>query len=553
MVGQMLVIKWIRAPRALLILVLLALTACGGPRAIETRPDDPANLPERYGLVAFKVISNTDRLAPALQNWTGAFAVDLDDMEKRYFLAAGGTGLNSSRVFVGAMPPGEYGIFLLQSFLRHADGSTWLNAPVPRGLGNFRVEEGRLTSLGSMVYQPLGQVGEGRDQTNLYVIARFDDEEPLEDFVAEAFPQAWAGIQTDLILGWEPDEHELERQDMADRLRRFARGIEPHRLPNGQAILTAPMGQIRLREGQGSWRRIDTGQNRHIGAVVAHGDGYLAGGERGLVMQAPSLEGPWEHLPGPSTQENVVWLHSDPVGGVVALAQKGWDVTFYAVSPDFSSWRKVAEFDSRPPLLWPRSGLVHGVSKSDGRVVIFGERERLVFDPVSGAVERFESRNLYHVTQQEDGTIVALPGRWWTGVANPEFSRDYGATWTTIRPVRDLESWQGASPPVVLPGDEFAVLSNQAYQDPQTRRRRHESELRLRVGVDNQILHWGEQLPEGCARLVPLISGPNGIFVSCNDGRLLLSTDGGRTWTVDLDTTMDEDDAPELLRQRQTT
>lgn len=357
--------------RALLIFVLLALTACG-PTAIETRPDDPANLPERYGLVAFKVISNTDRLAPSLQNWTGAFAVDLQDVEKRYFLAAGGTGLNSSRVFVGAMPPGDYGIFMLQSYLRTGDGSVWLNARVPRGLGNFRVEEGRLTSLGTLVFQPLGQIGEGRDRSQLYVIARFDDDEPLEDFVAEAFPEAWAGIRTDLILGWESDQLDLERDDLADRLRRFARGIEPHRLPNEQAILTAPMGQIRLREGQGSWRRIDTGQNRHIGTVIEYGDGFLAGGERGLVMRAPSLDGPWQALPGPSTQENVYWLHADSVGGVVALAQRGRQVRLYAVSSDFSSWRSVVEFENRPGYLYAGPGVAHGARMSDGRVVIFG-------------------------------------------------------------------------------------------------------------------------------------------------------------------------------------
>ncbi len=545
-------INWISVRRALAILVLLALTACAGPRAIQTSPDDPDNLPEHYGLVAFKVISNTDRLAPSLQNWTGAFAVDLQDMEKRYFLAAGGNGLNSSRVFVGAMPPGEYGIFLLQSFLRHGDGSTWLNAPVPRALGNFRVEEGRLTSLGSMVYQPLGQIGEGREQTNLYVIARFDDDEPLEDFVAEAFPQAWEGIRIDLILGWEPDEHDVERQVMADRLRRFARGIEPHRLPDRQAILTAPMGQILVREYAGSWRRIDTGQNRHIATVIAHGDGYLAGGERGLVMQAPSLDGPWEPVPGPSTQENVFWLHSDPVAGVVALAQEGRQVQLYSVSPDFSSWRNVVTFENQPGRAYAGSGLSHGARMSDGRLAIFGDHQRVVYDPLSGEVERHEGRDLYQFAQQ-DGTLVAIPGHWWTGYGNPEFSRDYGASWSSVQPIRKQESWPRLRLPVVLPDNDFAVLAHQAYQDPQSRRRRRESELRLRVGADDQIRHWGGQLPEGCDRLVPALSGPDELFVSCQDGRVLLSTDGGKSWTVDLDTTMDEDDAPEMLQQRQTT
>lgn len=172
---------------------------------------------------------------------------------------------------------------------------------------------------------------------------------------------------------------------------------------------------------------------------------------------------------------------------------------------------------------------------------------------MSGAVAREESREFYQLAQQRDGTLVGIPGHWWTHVGNPEFSQDYGATWATMSPLRTLESWPGSGFPVVLPDGGFAVLSNQVISDPQARRRRHESERRLRVGTNNEILHWGEQLSEGCSRLVPELSGPDELFVACDDGRLLLSTDSGRSWSVDLDTTMGEDETPEILREGQTT
>ena len=537
------VIGWAGARNALMVFALLALSACQTSSLIQTRADDPDNLPEDYGLVAFKVISNTDRLAPSLRNWTGAFAVDLNDPENRYLLTAGGTGLNTSRVFVGAMPPGEYGIFMLQSLRRTGDGSTWLNARVPRSLGNFRVEEGHLTNLGTLVYQPLGKFGEGRDQANLYVIARFDDDEPLEAYVAESFPEAWAGLHGDQLLGWEPDGNHEGRSEMADRLRRFARGIEPHHLMDGQMVMTAPMGQIRVREGEGSWRRIDTGQNRHLGTLTLHGEGYLAGGERGLILQAPTLEGPWQLLPGPSTQENIIWLYSDPVGGVVALTEQEREVRLYAVSPDFSSWRTVAEIDNRPPPGYPGVLLkVSAARTSDGRVVVHGGRQRLVYDLISGEIERDERHDYYRFHRQPDGTFVAVPGHWWTGVANPVFSVDDGLSWTTLQPIREAESWPRPALPIVLAEDRFAMISHRIESHPQARRRRYSDEFNARVGSTDAIVHWGEPLEKGCNRLVPEFSSLDHLFVACEDGRLMVSRDEGRTWSLDLDTTMNEDD-----------
>ncbi|MGY6629860.1 MAG: hypothetical protein ACXIUL_02525 [Wenzhouxiangella sp.] len=541
------------ARAALLFFLVFTLVGCAtSTRSIPTRPGDPENLPDEYGLVAFKVISNTERLTSRLVNWTGAFAIDLNDSEKRYFLQGSSAGLNSSRVFVGAMPPGEYAVVMLQSHLRAPDAQIWLNAPLSADTGTFSVDQGRLTSLGTLVYQPLGWVREDNESRHLYVIARFEDYEPLEHLVAEAYPEAWEGIQTDLILGWDPDENDPMRQEMADRLRRVPRGMERHRLDDGRAVLTAPMGQILVRDSAASWRRIDSGQTRHIASLTDRAEGgYLASGERGLVLTADHLDGPWQHRPGPSTQENIFWIHSNADGSAVALTERHDRIRLYSVDPDFSQWQSLAEFRHRNPMLSAAEAF-HALATEDGRVMVFGDSRRTVFDPSTGAVESHEDRNLTHLSRQPDGTLTRVPDHFWSRNGRPQFSVDDGETWQDLRPIRSIEIWRVSGPVFILPNQEFAAISNRSYRPAPTQRMRYDEHNRIRLGDTEEIRQWGVALEEGCDQLVPLFSDPGNLFVSCRDGRLLRSTDGGQSWNVDFDQIFEQDEVSETPRGNQT-
>jgi hypothetical protein len=536
----------------------LALASGCGSSLIETRLDDPSKLPERYGVVVVQTVSNAYRLSDMLYNWTALFVVDLDDTEKRYRLDAKNTGMLDNRVFVGALPPGRYAIYNLHSFGGGGDYSYWLNARVPRLVGSFEVHEDRLTSLGALVYQPLGEVDSERGgKVSTYVVTRVDDDEDLSEFVREAYPDFHARLESDFVDGWEGDGLAAVRADLADRIRSIAHAERPIRLSDGTAALGANLGQVFWRNGNGEWERTDTGYVLQLGAVARVDDGYVLAGERGLVLVGPSRQGPWAHVRGPGTQEAVYWMHELPGGDLVALTRSALRVRFYRVSHDFSEWRVLRQFAFERTVFFTGAGMVHAAMLSSGAVLVFGDKKRLVYDPATGRIEESDSDNLFQFAQQPDGTLVALPGSAWSGVGPPRYSRDEGRTWTRIARVPRAESWDAVLrvPPVVLPDDRVALVSRRMVIGTTTRGQRpvpsEERMLRVAAGRDT-IDSWGQAMENACFRLVPEWSTPDLLFTLCEDGRVLRSPDHGRTWVTDRAIELPESAVPEALKGENT-
>jgi len=50
---------------------------------------------------------------------------------------------------------------------------------------------------------------------------------------------------------------------------------------------------------------------------------------------------------------------------------------------------------------------------------------------------------------------------------------------------------------------------------------------------EQQFLSWGQPMASECTWLIPEISTPDLIFATCEDGRLMKSTDQGHTWSLD--------------------
>lgn len=90
----------------------------------------------------------------------------------------------------------------------------------------------------------------------------------------------------------------------------------------GVLVIPSRLGQIRWRAPGQGWQRSDTGYTNEILTVSRVGDAWIAGGERGLVLVAPELAGPWKRLPEPSPHEAVYWTGADGKGGFYALARE---------------------------------------------------------------------------------------------------------------------------------------------------------------------------------------------------------------------------------------
>lgn len=533
------------------LLVCIAwLTGCA---TTSTSLDQPELLPSSFGIVAVQVVTNKGRLSPMLDNWTAVHVINVDDPEQRFELKASTRGLLRSRVFVGALPPGRYSLHFLQSFVTIGNSMTWMNAPVPSHLGVFEVEHGILTTLGTVVYQPLGVVQGEERQSELYAVVKVDDPQPLDAFVAEIYPEPYAAMDPSIVLGWETGP-ELMRSESATRVREAAYGVNAARVGDGRIAFGATLGQIYWREDDGSWSRFDTGYVNELATVEATTDGFVAAGERGLVLVAPALMGPWTRVPGPSDAHAIFWVHQHVDGQFYALARSEKRVDFFQVSPDFDEWKRLHSYAYSPGPYFTGRGQVHAFAQDDGRIVLLGGGERRVFDPRSGQFSVREDDHHFDFAVQPNGTLVSLPGSLWSGVALPQMSTDGGRTWhrTGTARGREYRRMGGSSMPYVLDDGRVLMVMHRAVAIDRLKRRPSE-ELYTRIG-DRQgnIESWGAELEAGCDALLPAISSDEMLFLRCDDGRILSSSDLGQSWQVDRDRVLAPEDVPASERATQT-
>lgn len=521
----------IPARLAALGILFLLVSACEPDPFLETRPDRLNEIPDDAGLLAVHVINNLVELHSRLDTWTEVYVVDMNDTSKQYRLRPSGKGLINSRVFIGALPPGDYRIFNLRSYARHSDAEYWINAPLDGGLGTFRVEQGHFTSLGTVVYQPLGETEVDGRMQRLYTVVRVHEQENLESFVIEAFPRMFDDTAGKLILGWNPDEFPDTRTETAERVRAFAVGTETFQTSSGEVIMTGTLGHVFRRRGDADWERIDTGFSHQLLAFTPYDGGYLVAGERGLVLRADSLDGPWEVLPSPGTQEAFYWIAALDNGRFMVLARADDAVTAYLVDPDFRHWKIVAHFVHQPGSFSGSSREVVAVLADNGNVILFAIRRRMELDGDGEIVSSRLGRNFRDVRVQSDGTIVGIPN---TG--QPRFSRDEGLSWTSLPRSAQGESLRirDPSPPFMLPNDEAWRFSHRWRVTLESRQVQTDRPLRLRRStMEGEIFDWGRPVDRGCDRLRPDISSVDRFFAMCADGRLMMTTDQGQTWEVD--------------------
>lgn len=546
-------ISFWRPIRAAILLLALSvlLSACETP-VNPTRLDNPDALPEVYGVVTVQVVSNSLRLTPNLRAWNAVFVINVADESTRV-LQPSGTGMLRSRVFVGALPPGEYALFGMMARQVVGDAVYSLQVPLPRSMGTFVIEENRISSLGTLVFQPTGKLdGFVKGETNPYIVTRFDDLDDFSSFVFDAYPDMEGQLNADSVLGWEFDIHQPYRDELIDFIKQVPMGLNYHWLGDGRVAMTGVLGQIVVRDPETrAWTRVDTRFNEQLGALVRTGDQYIAAGERGLVVRADSLMGPWRQMASLGSQEAVYWLHSEPNGSVYALARQAQWVRLYSLSDDHAEWSVVMEIDTSPrSLIATFYKSVIPVASADSTIVLFFDDERIVLDLASGERSSESMAMPQIIEKQPDGTLLAADFLSLNG-GRPRYSYDMGKSWTSLFRHRDDEQWNFATMPIVLDQRETLYVSQRIYRD-EIRRIRIEKVPRTRIFQQGKIgvASWGGQMDPECVRLVPELSTPELIFASCYDGRLMSSEDRGKTWRLDYIPGLDQQVADDL-RSRQ--
>lgn len=334
------------APRfALLVLVSLAigLTGCGSPSMVKR--NDP--VPEGRGMVVVHVASGAveDKNWDWLEFWS-------ESEKKVYYLyreAPNESGVKqfpSTAHFSGALPPGTYRIDALKSQTHTQHYVLTYTAQTNDKLGQFKVEAGALTDLGTIVYYPAGG-GLSSGAFGLFLASGSDTARAVEN----RNPVAFAALDRKPSLGWVDTKGAVSPDTLSEIATNLPRINPFFEAQNGDIYAGGLLGRIFKRNSSGRWRTLDTGTLQEI-FRVQEADGVLYATSERMVLKSEDEGRSWTPESLPSQAGRLEFFHAAPDGTqyLYRLADPGLVNTFhlYRRSSQRADWALIANntFDS---------------------------------------------------------------------------------------------------------------------------------------------------------------------------------------------------------------
>ncbi|WP_333609449.1 hypothetical protein [Arsukibacterium sp.] len=559
----------IKKMASLLLLSLLA--GCATTPIHTTKIDRNAPLTTGHGVVAVQVVNNTSRLSNHHKNWTEVIAVRLDNMEQlknaaleaarlkaqaekkrfdpdkvdwspdMYTLSPSTEGVVSSQLFVGSMPDGEYIISVLHAFYSDGNMSSWINMPVRRAAGTFKVEQGRLSNLGTLIFQPLLNV---RSESFWSIAASQRafvtrlPEEDLQRFVIEKYPNLQPGLNLDMELSWQEDAFQSLRQTLAEQARQNAWGdISLPLAHQGQGAMMSRFGILHFQDKAGNWQEFNLPTNAQLTSVVDASEWIAVGAERGQLFVAASPSDDWQRYNPVSSAEAIVWLRQGR-DSYYAMTQSSAAYTLYSFSQPTENWQKIGQVTRRPASFLRAAGGVFATIDQAGQLQVFNDIELHSYQPDSRTWQQQKSQAFVNLSQQRDGTLLGLAVSQWDGIGDQLISTDFGMSWTPLK--RSLGFFGDrsveASLPAKLADGRLVTVSRERVQAQAS------SNLHLNVSQGDDVnvkSNWKTmgQVPDGCTSLLPELTLQHTVYMLCHEGDVVRTADLGKTWEkiIDID------------------
>lgn len=554
----------------LVVVVSNLLLACASTPIQTTRIDKSAPLTPGHGVVALQVVNNTERLSKFHQNWTEVIAVRLDNMEQLksaaieaaqqkaqaerrrfdpekvdwspelYTLSPSREGVLSSQLFVGSMPDGDYMISVLYAYYTDGNMSSWINMPVRRATGTFVVESGRLTNLGTLIFQPLLNV---KAESFWSTAARQRafvtrlPEQDLQRFVLDKYPNLKSGLQLEYELSWQEDIYDSFRQALAEEARQNAWGdISLPLHHQGQGALMARFGILHWQNHLGQWQEVNLPTNAQLSAVVDAPNWIAVGAERGQLFIAERPDAAWTLHNPVSAAEVIVWLRQG-AEGYFAMTQSSDAYSLYHFASPQDPWQRIGGFTRRPSNFLRTSGGVYAFIDRAGQLQVFNDNEVHAYQLTTGRWTQRKGQPLVKLSQQRDGILLGLALSQWDGIGDQLISNDDGLTWTSLR--RSLGLFGDRNAEASLPA---RLSDGRLVNVSRERTTGQSSHLHLIVasGGDLNIrTSWQTQgqIPAGCHTLLPELTLNQTVYVLCDEGDVFATVDLGGSWekVIDID------------------
>jgi photosystem II stability/assembly factor-like uncharacterized protein len=424
------------------ILFVAALTACAAPAMLTSE----SRLGVTEGVVVLRLVSNME-----FPDWR-SITVKSDTGAESYDLHAVPYAERGSYVFAAAVPEGRYTAHDMYAHYFAGSSETGttelkVTAPIASRTGAFRVAAGRVTNLGTWVYQPGPRLNEKEFQ---FLLAIDATPAPTKDLFAMAFPNLAEAVRAKPELGWEAAQPIPHRAEIIAAAKRAVIGLNsPVVTRSGVMYAGARMGQVRVRPNLSSdWRTLDTGSLHEILCVLPFADGrILAGGEEGFVAYSPDAGRTWQHVSLVRPNAIVTFLGMAPNHSLYLVAETEREVVVYTSEQPASGWRELRRI-SQPaedtgniwigPKPWKKQRTMGGATLRSELVAISSARLVVVQQPntiwsYEFASGRWEASapapiGIFSVEASSDGYVWAIPvsGLKMSGTG------DWGRTWTPL-------------------------------------------------------------------------------------------------------------------------
>jgi len=322
------------------LILLLLMFGLNGCAVINNGMNKTDPLPPGKGMVAIHICN---ALAEN-KNWT---SIELwSDTDKKVYTL---NRNNDSEVhqnlyqttnhFSGALPPGDYQIDALKSEEVVASGRYISTAPLHDKLGRFKVESGKLTDLGTVVFYPqYWSMGIGL--FSVFAIGGKDTAPVLK----QLNPVAYSAISKVPSLGWQQIFAAKAPQQISLVTNNLPRVNPFFEAENGELYAGGLLGKIFHRKNNGTWETLDTGSNFEIFKIEKVAATIYATSENNVFKSSDEGKS-WETISLPKLAGRLEFFHKSKNGTeyVYLLTKSTLFKTFnlYQRNTDSEEWKQI--------------------------------------------------------------------------------------------------------------------------------------------------------------------------------------------------------------------
>ena len=553
--------------KIVILLLTTALIACSSTQIQSTHISTNKQLEPGKGVLAVQVINNSERLALWHKGWTEVIVFRTDNMEQLeqqaidkakakhkgskpfdpkkvdwepefYTLTPHDQGVIDSQIFVGTIPQGEYIISSLYAYYNGGDFSSWLSMPVMFSAGKFKVEEKKLTSLGSVVFQPLLNIKEksfwsNKSSQKAYV-TRVEKQQDLKSFILKHYPNLANQLQLEQILDWNSDELDEFRGKLSDLSRSNAYGNNTIALTKlGKNVITSKFGLLKWQDNQGAWHKTNLDTNSQLTAAIEIDNKVVVGGELGQVFISDNLNASWQRYQPISPKEAISWFGKSNDNYYYAMTQSASEFVVYQIKDIKSIWEKLASFKRKSKGIWVQNGGLFPFINGENQISIINDNKLYTYSDNTKKWTQTKTTSLVDMTQLASGTLVGVEVSQWDGVGDQVVSLDYGQTWLDVN--RYLSLWGDfkldRSLPIVLKDNTVVSIGRKkSAQNGKSKTTLKIISTDAKQVSDKKSWTFHHAPKDNCHTMLPNISQQSTVYMLCDQGQIVATDNFGETW-----------------------